>query len=420
MLSVHRLTVAAVFVTGDSIVYSASDLAAASQCEYALLRRFDANLGWATAVTVDDDLLARTAALGEENERRRLEVLREQFGTEIAVIGRPEYTAASLTAAAEQTQRALAAGAPVVYQAAMFDGRFLGFADFLIRDGEQYRVADAKLARSAKVTALLQLAAYADTLAQSGVAVAPEAELILGDGAVAHYRVAELIPVYRSQRARLQQLLDDHYAGGVAVRWDDDEVRACFRCAECHEQVCATDDLLLVAGMRVSQRAELIDAGITTVAALAEAAGPVYGVAPRILDKLIAQARLQVLERETGIPRYEVADPQPLAVLPDRDDGDLFFDFEGDPLWTDDGRQWGLEYLFGVLESGPRGAFRPLWAHNRLDERKALIDFLALVAKRRKRYPNMHIYHYAAYEKTALLRLAGRYGVGEADVDELL
>ena len=32
----------------------------------------------------------------------------------------------------------------------------------------------------------------------------------------------------------------------------------------------------------------------------------------------------------------------------------------------------------------------------------------------------MHIYHYAAYEKSTLLRLAGRYGVGENDVDDLL
>jgi len=48
-----------------------------------------------------------------------------------------------------------------------------------------------------------------------------------------------------------------------------------------------------------------------------------------------------------------------------------------------------------------------------------LTDFLALVAKRRRRFPNMHIYHYAAYEKTALLRLAGRHGVGEDEVGRL-
>ena len=178
-----------------------------------------------------DELLARTAALGDEHERRRLDRLRDEFGGEVAIIGRPPYTFAGLTAAAEATRRAVAKGAPVVYQAAMFDGRFVGFADFLVRDGRQYRVVDTKLARSAKVTALLQLAAYADTLTDAGVPVAPEAELELGDGNVTRHRLCDLIPVYRTQRARLQRLLDDHHAAGTAVRWDDERVEACFRCA---------------------------------------------------------------------------------------------------------------------------------------------------------------------------------------------
>jgi uncharacterized protein len=409
-----------VFVTGDSIVYSASDLAAAAHCEYALLRDFDAKLGRGPAVAVQDELLERTVALGHQYEQRELDRLREEFGDAVAVIGRPAYTPAGLAAAAEATRRAIANRAPVVYQAAMFDGRFLGFADFLVRDGEQYRLIDTKLARSPKVTALLQLAAYADALAGLGVSVAPDAELRLGDGSVVRYRVCDLIPVYRSQRALLQRLLDNHYAVGTAVRWEDEEVRACFRCPLCEEQVRASDDLLLVAGMRVSQRDKLIDAGISTVADLAKHSGPVPDLASSALGKLTAQAKLQVLQRDTGVPKFEIADPQPLALLPEPDPGDLFFDFEGDPLWTADGRDWGLEYLFGVLEAGPAGSFRPLWAHNRVDERKALTDFLAMVAKRRKRRPNMHIYHYAPYEKTALLRLSGRYGVGEDEVDELL
>ncbi len=165
---------------------------------------------------------------------------------------------------------------------------------------------------------------------------------------------------------------------------------------------------------------QLIDAGITTVTELAGHTGPVADMSARSVTALVAQARLQIDERDTGTPQFEVADPQPLTLLPNPDEGDLFFDFEGDPLWTADGVDWGLEYLFGVLEGGKAGAFHPLWAHDRPDERKALIDFLALVAKRRKRFPNMHIYHYAAYEKTALLRLAGRHGVGEDEVDDLL
>ena len=100
--------------------------------------------------------------------------------------------------------------------------------------------------------------------------MAPEVELVLGDGATVSYRVDELLPVYRPRRAELQRLLDDHLAGGAAVTWEDEDVRACFRCPECTIQVREHDDLLLVAGMRVSQRARLIDAGITTMTDLAQ------------------------------------------------------------------------------------------------------------------------------------------------------
>ncbi len=406
------------FVTGDRIVYSATDLAAAARCEYALLRQFDAKLGRGPAVAVADELFARTVAMGNDHERRELDRLREEFGDAVAVIGRPAYTLDGLTAAAEATRRAIAARAPVVYQAAMFDGRFVGFADFLILEGDRYRVMDTKLARSPKVTALLQLASYADALAASGVEIAPEAELRLGDGTAVRYRVCDLVPVYRAQRAALQRILDRHFAAGTAVRWDDEEVGACFRCELCTEQVRAADDLLLVAGMRITQRERLLNADIATVAQLAAHTGPVPDLAAGAASKLIAQAKLQLRQRDTGLPQFEVVDPQPLTLLPEPDPGDLFFDFEGDPLWTSDGQEWGLEYLFGVMDAA--GKFSPLWAHNRPDERKALTDFLALVAKRRKRRPNMHIYHYAPYEKTALLRLAGRYGVGEDEVDELL
>ena len=408
------------FVIEGRVVYSASDLAAAARCEYALLRSFDVKLARGPAVSGDDELLARTSQLGDEHEQRHLDALRRD--SEVTVVGRPDYTLAGLTAAAEQTLRAIERRAPVIFQAAMFDGRFVGFADFLLledsKEGPRYRLRDTKLARSVKVEALLQLAAYVDTLTAAGVPVAPEVDLVLGDGATVSYPVDELLPVYRPRRAALQRLLDDHLAGDAPVAWEDESVRACFRCAECEQEVRARDDLLLVAGMRVSQRARLFDAGITTVRDLAAHDGPVAELSARTVGALTAQARLQIAERPDGKPPYRLVDPQPLMVLPDADKGDLFFDFEGDPLWTADGHEWGLEYLWGVLTVADE--FSPLWAHTRAEERAALVAFLDLVRKRRRRYPGMHIYHYAAYEKSTLLRLAGRYGVGEHDVDELL
>lgn len=404
------------FVADGRVIYSASDLAAAARCEYALLRSFDAQLGRGPEVSTDDDLLARTADLGHQHEQRHLAEIRED--TDVTVIGRPAYTVSGLAAAAEHTMAAVHRRDPAIYQAAMFDGRFAGFADFLTFDGERYRLRDTKLARSVKVEALLQLAAYADALDTAGVPVAEEVDLLLGDGAISSYRVDELLPVYRERRAGLQRLLDAHLAGGHPVSWADDTVRACFRCPECTIQVRDTDDLLMVANMRVSQRARLLEADIATMHQLAEHTGPVPGLNQRTLKTLTGQARLQVAPRVDDKPPYEVIETQPLMVLPDPDKGDLFFDFEGDPLWTVNGRDWGLEYLWGVLDV--TGGFTPFWAHDRAEERRALIDFLTMVRKRRKRYPKMHIYHYAAYERSTLLRLAGRYGVGENQVDDLL
>src|SRR3954471_18450272 len=115
-----------VFVADDRVIYSASDLAAAARCEYALLRAFDAQLGRGPAVASDDELLARTAQLGGEHEQRHLDELRAT--ADVAVIGRPSYSVAGLTAAAGATLQAVERQAPVIYQAAMFDGRFVGFA----------------------------------------------------------------------------------------------------------------------------------------------------------------------------------------------------------------------------------------------------------------------------------------------------
>jgi uncharacterized protein len=253
--------------------------------------------------------------------------------------------------------------------------------------------------------------------------------LLLGDDTRSSHRVAEIVPVYRERRARLDAMVAQRLADDSAVAWGDPRYVACGRCDTCAVEVAAHRDLLLVANMRASQRAKLIAAGTETIDALAAGTAPIPGLPAGTLATLTAQAGLQVQQSPPGADpgvavTYEVFNPDALAVLPEPDPGDIFFDFEGDPLWTDgDPSRSGLEYLFGVLEApvGDSAAvFRPFWAHDRAQERQALIDFLGYVAERRARYPSMRIYHYASYEKTALLRLAGRYGVGEDEVDDLL
>lgn len=432
----------------DTLVYSASDMAAAASCEFAVLQALDVKLGWAQPLEVSiDATAARAGELGDAHERRVLGDLINTHGVfdpvtgrGVAQIDRPARTTReALTAKHAETLDVLNAGADVVYQGGFFDGRFAGWSDFLIRSGvnrdgrPRFAVYDTKLARREKPTALLQVAAYADQLISAGIAVDDEVHLILGSNITTSHPLIDLLPVYRERRRRLQRLLDSHRDRGVPVAWGVGRVRACGRCDACTPQIETTRDVLLVAGLRQTQRARLLDAGVRTIDALAARTTPVPGVGDQMLERLRAQAQLQVRQDANGHderPVFEMFNPQAIASLPAPSDGDIFFDFEGDPLFaagqvSADGTAatWGLEYLFGLVEA-PVGAaapvFNPFWAHDRAQEKQALVDFLGYVERRRAQYPDMHIYHYAPYERTALLRLAGRHGVGEDVVDELL
>src|SRR5690606_37248880 len=76
----------------------------------------------------------------------------------------------ALAAVVAETGRALRSKADIVFQAAFATDEFVGFADFLARDeAGRWVVQDTKLARTARVTALMQLAAYVDQLDESGI-----------------------------------------------------------------------------------------------------------------------------------------------------------------------------------------------------------------------------------------------------------
>ncbi|RIJ77183.1 TM0106 family RecB-like putative nuclease [Nakamurella silvestris] len=433
------------FLLDDHVIYGASDLANAAQCEFALLREFDVELGRLPRGTAEvDPMLVRTSALGDAHEQAYLTELTATFGdydpaagsgvlTDLAA---PRYDRDSLEARHRATIDALRAGADVIYQGSFFDGRFNGRSDFLVKgpDG-RYTVVDTKLARQAKVTALLQIAGYAEQLGNAGVPTADVAQLLLGNGEMTTYRLADLLPVYRDRRERLQAVLDEHHAELTAALWGDPRYLACGRCDTCSAEVESHRDLLLVAGLLGTQRAALHSVGITTIDELAAADTRPEDIrmSAGTWSTLQRQAALQVEQRPPGGPvgpvRAVVIDTEPLRALPPPDAGDIFFDFEGDPLWAESGsRDWGLEYLFGVVEAPVVGVdgteeptvFRPFWAHSRQEEAGALREFLGYLAQRRARYPNMHVYHYAAYEKSALLRLAVRHNFGEEQVDNLL
>jgi uncharacterized protein len=417
---------------GTTPITSASDLTAASKCEFAFLRSIDAKLGRVEATVEDDPMYARSSQLGDEHELRVLEQYRTEFGDAVREFDRPDVRdRAAMEQAHRDTIQAFRDGAPLVFQAVFFDGSFVGFADFIIRmpatedKPARYRVQDTKLARSPKVTALLQLAAYVEQLTNAGIPVDDEVDVILGDGTVSTHLVADILPVYRRRRERLVRIVQERLDDTEAVQWDDPRYTIDGRCADCEREIQERRDVLLVARMRLTQRERLRAAGVTTINDLAVRTEPVEGIAAATLEGLREQAELQLQAPvDGGVPPVRLINTDPIAHLPVPDAGDIFFDFEGDPLYTEGsaghpvGTRWGLDYLFGLVDVDER--FTAWWAHDFAAERAALRGFLDWVAERRARFPGMHIYHYAAYERTHLLALAARHGTGEEEVDQLL
>ena len=80
-------------------------------------------------------------------------------------------------------------GVPLIYQAALTAGSWLGYADFLIRVEDDcprwawsYEPWDAKLARNARPEHILQIALYGDLLATVQGRAAHQGCLMLGTG----------------------------------------------------------------------------------------------------------------------------------------------------------------------------------------------------------------------------------------------
>jgi len=403
---------------GD-LLLSPSDLTAYLACEHLTQLELRVARGRFERPHPDDpqgDLIRR---LGEEHEARYLLRLRDE-GRDVVEIQLAE-TDWDWERAARETEEALRSSADVVYQACFVDGGWRGLADFVVRQPDgSYEVVDTKLARHGKPAHVLQLCFYSEQVGRITGRMPERLHIELGSGVHESYRTHDFLAYYRRVRDRF---LD-------AVRHPrETEPYPCDHCGICDfRELCEAwwderDHLVRVAGIRRDQITRLAGAGITTLAELgsADPGTDVPRLAGVTFAKLHEQAALQLGHRLTQLHRWKTLAPEAhrgFALLPRPSRGDLFFDIEGDPFWEP---ERGLEYLFGVTElrdGGPR--FRALWAHDRDEERRAFAEFVDLVHARLADVPSLHVYHYAAYEPSALKRLAAAYGSREEEVDDLL
>jgi predicted RecB family nuclease len=426
-----------------TIVVSATDLVGYLECDHlATLELGRARGLWAPPPHRTDPTLDLLRQKGDEHERRFLERQRAA-GRTITEIARPDRSLEGLADAADRTIAAMGRGDEVIFQATLFDGRWLGYADFLMRVASpssfgswSYEVADTKLSRAVKGGAVLQVCVYSDLLTRVQ-GVAPSAvHIVTGDGAMQTMRVDDYAAYYRAVKDRFER---DIFGDGDASPHDPmsvatypDPVEHCKVCTwypDCADWRRTDDHLSIVAGLARTATEHLNADGVWTRRALAvlPPAHAVPDLNHRTLRRLREQAAIQVRGEDERQLIHDLIPPDPeqpgqgLARLPEPSRLDLFFDIEADPWAAEDGTGFGLEYLLGVVEMvGGRASYTPIWGTDRDGERGAFERFIDLVVARRGDDPGMHVYHYGGYESGAIKRLMQRHATRAEEVDQLL
>jgi uncharacterized protein len=330
------------------------------------------------------------------------------------------------------TKAAMQQGRQYIHQAALKNGEIRGWADLLERIEKpsalgswSYIPIECKLSSHPKPIYLVQACAYCELLEPILGHLPEHFKLYLGGGRFAEgeqgYLTARFWNWYQLLRRRYQTFRaafdpnqEPEDAPGDHGLWEP----------FIEQRLQQKRDLILVAGLCGSQRKKLRNAGIHTIEQLA--ALPVQRRVPGVNDDLLKRFREQAsIQLETGAnderpaSRMRPIEEQGrgLALLPAPDVGDIWFDMEGYP---DPIRGEKLEYLFGACYRDQAGElqFMPWWAHNTAGEKQAFDSFIQWVEQRRLQHPNLHVYHYASYEKTALGNLAALHQIHETLMDQ--
>ncbi len=308
----------------------------------------------------------------------------------------------------------------VIYQMPFIHDGIRGIADFLVRvedpdDGfAHFEPVDAKLTRTkAKPGHVLQLCFYAEAIGALLGRPPKRMHLWLGSGTTQGLLVEEFLPYWRRLRHQLQDLLDDVSTTSTTRPTLCDTCEYCEYYTHCESQWRREDSLTFVANSRAEERERLEAAGVRTMVALSKRREPVERLHDEKLARLVRQADLQIASRAhpDAPPLFELIAPSEdpiygrgFELMPEPDDGDVFFDFEGDPFWTP---QSELMFLAGLYYTADDGTwvYDERWAHSLHDQQVMIRGLMEFFRDRRERYPRMHVYHYNHTERSTIERL---------------
>ncbi|PWT71234.1 MAG: recombinase RecB [Bacteroidetes bacterium] len=412
--------------SSSTLILSAMDLSHFMACKHLTTLDQAGALGVLEIPPVRDPSLAAIQQRGFEFEKEYLQTLKDKGFS----ISEPENEEGR--SSLERTINAMNNGIDIIYQASLKLDEWQGRADFMRKvtipsrlGNWSYEVIDSKLTTHTRVGTILQLCLYSEMVADIQqvnpeyihVAIPSENNELLS------YRIDDFVAYYRYIKKQLLLATANYDGPETTYPAPCSFCDICNWFERCNARLRADDHLSFVAGLSSAHESELGRHRITTMEALAQLPSPLQFQPQRgtveTFEKLRNQAKLQVQARNTNKSIYELttlSEGRGFFKLPAPSSGDIFFDLEGDPFV----RGGGMEYLFGWIVANQIDKYNKIWALNQSEEKKAFETFIDTAIELWQRFPHMHIYHFAAYEPTAMKRLMGKYGTRENEVDQML
>ncbi|HYD49035.1 MAG TPA: TM0106 family RecB-like putative nuclease, partial [Terriglobales bacterium] len=416
---------------GSAVRLSASDLSGQLGCRHLTLLDLEVARGNLTAPLWRDPALVVLQQRGLEHEQAYVQHLQAAGCSVVDVASK-----AAFGAGIERTRAAMISGVDVIVQATVGNDRWGGRADVLRRvevpsslGSWSYEVVDTKLTAETRGGTILQLCLYSELL-QELQDRQPEWMHVVapGNGFVAQpFRVSNYLAYYRLVKGRLLSVVESDEPAALGGAYPE-PVAQCDFCrwwSRCDARRRADDHLSLVAGISKMQMRELQSRSVTTLETVATISLPLEPRPRRgamaTYQRIREQARIQFEGRTVGQTLHELLPREAdcgLARLPEPSAGDIFLDFEGDPFIG----EHGLEYLFGfvVLDAHGHWSYQRRWALDAEQERAAFEELINVVMERWGRFPDLHIFHFAPYEPSAIKRMMGRYASRGEEVDRML
>lgn len=429
-------------------------------------------------IQLNDDLRKMRSVLGQKHELQWVEALRAR-GIEVESLSKKDGVQARLV----RTQEAMAAGVQAVHGGVLATERWLGEPDLLIRRdiferhfglggrlgsgedaapvGHRYEVADIKLMGSLTTPTLLQVAFYAELLAeiQSLDSVAQqENRFHFFLGAIVDesnrplppqsHRYADYSALVRNGMRSVEHAWEN---GGAGLPDSPVPVAFCSRCdweMTCERIWRERRDISIVAGITLREQDLLRQADIDTVDELVaafeeqreELLDAIRNQSRR--EQLVRQARLQIASMDLPVPLHELRPPtsriferedvqRGFHSLPQPKIGDIYMDFEDYEFHpSEEGRgQVPKVVLFGAVVgseglASASGHYIHEVAEHPDDEERTFKSFLEHLRplipaptivegddedNQDSRTP---VFHFGAAEPSTFRRLVMRYGVG--------